>query len=348
MPPRKAIGARKKTARTPRVATRKTATPKSTAETQTHDAETAVETLPAEIAPQSSGNEEPTSLDAISVAKVPSLVSPLPENNSLAASEAQSAPPVPVLENNSSVGEISKKPTKRIVRKVIRKVPVRVIKKEDKEAEGMKTALDASLEGNENLDANEAVKQEKLNPQSQSQGLEPAVNNVSDEILPAAEPAKKVRKVKKVVLVKKLVRKPKIAQENVKVEETAVNNGTTEDGKIEDGKIEAENQELKGKKITGSSGGDAGDEMIGLSESQKRRKTEIFVGGLDKYAKEDDLKKVFGTVGEILEIRMMMDGKTGKNKGYAFLRYATSAQAKQAVAKFSKVEVFYVISALIC
>ncbi|CAA6653727.1 unnamed protein product [Spirodela intermedia] len=89
----------------------------------------------------------------------------------------------------------------------------------------------------------------------------------------------------------------------------------------------------------GTSSQDVGDEMMGMSERQKRKKTEIFIGGLDKNAMEDDIRKVFGKVGEIVEVRMMMDGKTGKNKGYAFLRYATAAQAKQAVTEFSKVEV---------
>ncbi|KAK8968323.1 hypothetical protein KSP40_PGU005250 [Platanthera guangdongensis] len=79
-------------------------------------------------------------------------------------------------------------------------------------------------------------------------------------------------------------------------------------------------------------------EEAGLSERMKRRRTEIFVGGLDRDAKEEDLRSVFGKVGEILEVRMMMDGQTGKNKGYAFLRYVEPSQAKRAVSEFTKVE----------
>lgn len=81
------------------------------------------------------------------------------------------------------------------------------------------------------------------------------------------------------------------------------------------------------------------DEEAGISERQRRRKTEIFIGGLDRDAKEEDIRKVFGKVGEIVEVRMMMDGQTGKNKGYCFLRYSEAAQAKKAVAEFAKVEV---------
>ncbi|PKA65899.1 Polyadenylate-binding protein 2 [Apostasia shenzhenica] len=81
------------------------------------------------------------------------------------------------------------------------------------------------------------------------------------------------------------------------------------------------------------------EEMAGLSERAKRRKTEIFVGGLNKDAKEEDLRAVFDKVGKILEVRMMMDAQTGKSKGYAFLRYAEPKQAKRALTEFSKVEI---------
>ncbi|XP_074559454.1 uncharacterized protein LOC141815403 isoform X2 [Curcuma longa] len=83
----------------------------------------------------------------------------------------------------------------------------------------------------------------------------------------------------------------------------------------------------------------AADEVAGTSERKNRRKTEIFIGGLSRIAKEEDLRKVFGKVGEIVEVRMMMDGQTGKNKGYAFLRYKDPAQAKKAVSEFPKVEI---------
>ncbi|GAB4857222.1 hypothetical protein Ancab_015129 [Ancistrocladus abbreviatus] len=74
-------------------------------------------------------------------------------------------------------------------------------------------------------------------------------------------------------------------------------------------------------------------------ERRKRRKTEIFIGGLDKDVKEEDIRKVFEEVGEVLDVRLLMNGKTGKNKGYAFLRYASAIDAKKALEKFSKVEI---------
>ncbi|KAG6504091.1 hypothetical protein ZIOFF_036419 [Zingiber officinale] len=68
-----------------------------------------------------------------------------------------------------------------------------------------------------------------------------------------------------------------------------------------------------------------------VEEHRKRKEFEIFVGGLDKDANEDDLKRVFSQVGEVTEVRLMMNPLTKKNKGFAFLRFATVEQAKRAV-----------------
>ncbi|XP_010506402.1 PREDICTED: polyadenylate-binding protein 3 [Camelina sativa] len=68
-----------------------------------------------------------------------------------------------------------------------------------------------------------------------------------------------------------------------------------------------------------------------LHERRKRKEFEIFVGNLDRGATEDDLKKVFGHVGEVTEIRILKNPQTKKSKGSAFLRFATVEQAKRAV-----------------
>ncbi|PKA60751.1 Polyadenylate-binding protein 2 [Apostasia shenzhenica] len=68
-----------------------------------------------------------------------------------------------------------------------------------------------------------------------------------------------------------------------------------------------------------------------VKERRKRKEFEVFVGGLDKDATEDDLRKVFSEIGEINEIRLLMNPQTKKNKGFAFLRFATVEQAKRAV-----------------
>ncbi|KAJ7961978.1 Heterogeneous nuclear ribonucleoprotein like [Quillaja saponaria] len=70
-----------------------------------------------------------------------------------------------------------------------------------------------------------------------------------------------------------------------------------------------------------------------VKERRKRKEFEVFVGGLDKDSTEDDLRKVFSAVGDVTEVRLMMNPQTKKNKGFAFLRFATVEQAKRAVAE---------------
>ena len=106
-------------------------------------------------------------------------------------------------------------------------------------------------------------------------------------------------------------------------------------------KEEAENCDGSGSKEVA----EVEDSMVVLSEEmealerQKKRRTEIFIGGLDKSATEEEIRKAFEEVGEVLEVRLMMNGKTGKNKGYAFLRFALASDAKKALARYPKIEV---------
>uniref|UniRef100_A0A7N0ZYI6 RRM domain-containing protein n=1 Tax=Kalanchoe fedtschenkoi TaxID=63787 RepID=A0A7N0ZYI6_KALFE len=75
------------------------------------------------------------------------------------------------------------------------------------------------------------------------------------------------------------------------------------------------------------------DHHDAFKERRKKKEFEVFVEGLDKDASEDDLKKVFSVVGEIMEVRLIKNPLTKKNKGFAFLRFATVGQAKRAVAE---------------
>lgn len=117
-----------------------------------------------------------------------------------------------------------------------------------------------------------------------------------------------------------------------KAEEVVLDADKAEDATSED----APKEEDKGGDLEMEA---ARAEEAGISEKSSRKKTEIFVGGLDRDAKEEDLRKVFGEVGEIVDVRMIMDGQSGKNKGYAFVRYANASQAKKAVTQFEKVEI---------
>lgn len=79
------------------------------------------------------------------------------------------------------------------------------------------------------------------------------------------------------------------------------------------------------------------DEQMEISDMAEARKTrkeqEIFVGGLDRDATEDDVKKGFEKVGEIVEVRILKDFATNKNKGFAFVKFATKEQAAKALAE---------------
>lgn len=68
-----------------------------------------------------------------------------------------------------------------------------------------------------------------------------------------------------------------------------------------------------------------------VNERRKRKEFEVFVGGLDRDATEEDLRKVFSQVGEITEVRLLKNPVTQKNKGFAFLRFATIEQARRAI-----------------
>ncbi|RRT73518.1 hypothetical protein B296_00030891 [Ensete ventricosum] len=77
------------------------------------------------------------------------------------------------------------------------------------------------------------------------------------------------------------------------------------------------------------------DEQILISDMAKRRKMkkeqEIFVGGLDRDAMEEDLKMTFEKVGEVVEVRLHKDFVTNKNKGFAFVKFANKEQAARAL-----------------
>ncbi|KAH9609063.1 hypothetical protein KSS87_021823 [Heliosperma pusillum] len=86
------------------------------------------------------------------------------------------------------------------------------------------------------------------------------------------------------------------------------------------------------------------DDMKVLSEENKelaaaakerkiKKEHEIFVGGLDCEVVEEDLKLAFEKVGEVVEVRLLKDSCTNKNRGCGFVRFATKDQAKKALSE---------------
>lgn len=77
-----------------------------------------------------------------------------------------------------------------------------------------------------------------------------------------------------------------------------------------------------------------------VRERQKKKELEVFVGGLDRETTEVDLREVFSQVGDITEVRLLMNHMTNKNKGFAFIRFATVEQARRALNEFKRPTVF--------
>ncbi|GAV74359.1 RRM_1 domain-containing protein/RRM_6 domain-containing protein, partial [Cephalotus follicularis] len=66
-------------------------------------------------------------------------------------------------------------------------------------------------------------------------------------------------------------------------------------------------------------------------ERRIKKEHEIFVGGLDRDAREEDVREVFEKIGEVNEVRLHINFATNKNKGYAFVKFANKEHAKRAL-----------------
>ncbi|XP_021721258.1 heterogeneous nuclear ribonucleoprotein R-like [Chenopodium quinoa] len=134
--------------------------------------------------------------------------------------------------------------------------------------------------------------------------------------------------------------------ELMEIESVSNNEGNVEErggecGKESEGLVIAEGAKLEESKGEEVEDGQGERKLfrgeLEAMERKKRRKTEIFIGRLDKDVKEDDIRKVFAEVGEIVDLRLILNSKTGKK--FAFLRYASAEEARRALDKFAKVEI---------
>ncbi|RZC84667.1 hypothetical protein C5167_047454 [Papaver somniferum] len=75
--------------------------------------------------------------------------------------------------------------------------------------------------------------------------------------------------------------------------------------------------------------------IISTGNNKKQKEYEVFVGGLDRDADEDDLMDVFKRVGEVIEVRLVKSKYSNKNKGFAFVRFASVELAKKAAAELN-------------
>lgn len=102
----------------------------------------------------------------------------------------------------------------------------------------------------------------------------------------------------------------------------------------EEGYEEAEGEEDEGNYEDAEAGEDVEHHEIEMpavvQERRRKKELEVFVGGLDKDAVEEDLRKVFAQVGDVVEVRLLRHPLTNKNKGFAFVGFATAEEAKRA------------------
>ncbi len=60
----------------------------------------------------------------------------------------------------------------------------------------------------------------------------------------------------------------------------------------------------------------------------------LFVGNLAYQTMENDLQDYFSQAGAVTSVNLMMDKFTGKSRGFAFIEFASPADAQKAVEMF--------------
>ncbi|KAF5783856.1 putative RNA recognition motif domain, nucleotide-binding alpha-beta plait domain superfamily [Helianthus annuus] len=65
----------------------------------------------------------------------------------------------------------------------------------------------------------------------------------------------------------------------------------------------------------------------------------IFIHGLGQETKEEDIRKVFEEVGEVVEVKVILNFKTGKKRGFGFVTFASAELANLALTKYQNVEI---------
>jgi len=61
----------------------------------------------------------------------------------------------------------------------------------------------------------------------------------------------------------------------------------------------------------------------------------LFVGGLPYETTREELTKLFAACGKVNDVKLIMDGFTGRSKGFGFVEMSTEAEAQAAMAKLN-------------
>jgi cold-inducible RNA-binding protein len=57
----------------------------------------------------------------------------------------------------------------------------------------------------------------------------------------------------------------------------------------------------------------------------------LYVGNISYSMKEEELRKAFGQFGEVVSVKIIIDKRTGKSKGYGFVEMDSDASADEAL-----------------
>ncbi len=57
----------------------------------------------------------------------------------------------------------------------------------------------------------------------------------------------------------------------------------------------------------------------------------LYVGNISYSMKEEELRKSFGQYGEVVSVKIIIDKRTGKSKGYGFVEMDSDASAEEAL-----------------
>ena len=70
-----------------------------------------------------------------------------------------------------------------------------------------------------------------------------------------------------------------------------------------------------------------------LFNAARLMSTKLFVGGLSWNTNDNALKEAFSSFGEVTESRVITDRDTGKSRGFGFVNFSSSDDAKEAVSR---------------
>ena len=64
----------------------------------------------------------------------------------------------------------------------------------------------------------------------------------------------------------------------------------------------------------------------------------LYIGNLPWSVKSDDLRQLFGEIGQVTDAVVITDRNTGRSRGFGFVEYESSQDAQQAIQKFAGYE----------